>query len=99
MAVDVQIDEKIKIERKEPSKYNVLFLNDDQTPMDWVIGLLTDIFKHSRTTAEELTLKIHHEGSACVGTYTFEIAEQKTIESINLSRGQGFPLNVKVEEA
>lgn len=97
-AIDIQLDEKIVIDEKEPGKYNVIFLNDDKTPMDWVIELLTQIFKHSRETAEKITMQIHNEGASCVGTYTYEIAEHKSIETINASRNHGFPLQVKVEQ-
>jgi len=95
---DVVIDEKIKRTVKEPKKYNVIMLNDNATPMEWVIGILKEIFRHSDADAEALTMKIHTEGSAVVGTYKYEIAEQKSIEAINASRNHGFPLQVKVEE-
>lgn len=96
--VDVVIDEKIKNITKEPSKYNVIMVNDDFTPIDWVIDILKTIFKHSDKNAENLTLTIHNDGSAVVGTYQYEIAEQKSIETTNLSRSNGFPLVVKLEE-
>lgn len=95
---DVVLDEKIKHEVKKPKKYNVIFVNDETTPIEWVIGILVEIFKHKDDKAHELTMKIHTEGSAIVGTYNFEIAEQKTTETINLSRNQGYPLVAKVEE-
>jgi ATP-dependent Clp protease adaptor protein ClpS len=96
--VDIKIDEKIKHEIKEPSKYNVIMINDDYTPIDWVIDILKVIFKHSDASAESLTMSIHNEGSAVVGTYLYEIAEQKALETTNLSRSQGFPLQLRVEE-
>jgi len=95
---DVVIDEKIKKENKEPSKYKVIFLNDDHTPMDWVIEVLVKIFKHSHHTAESLTLQIHNEGSAVVGIYTYEIAEQKGTEVVNSSRDRGFPLQIRLDQ-
>jgi ATP-dependent Clp protease adaptor protein ClpS len=95
---DVVIDEKIKQVLKEPSKYNVIMLNDDVTPIEWVIGLLKEVFKHTGESAQALTLKIHNDGSAVVGTYKYEIAEQKSIEAVNVSRNNGFPLQLKVEE-
>jgi len=96
--IDVVIDTKQKKKIKEPSKYKVLMLNDDHTPMDWVIDLLCKVFKHSETTAKELTMKIHNEGSAVVGIYTYEIAEQKVVESTNASRERGFPLQLMLEK-
>ena len=98
MTTDVDIDEKIKLDIKEPSNYNVIMLNDDATPIEWVMGILKEIFKHSTSDAESLTMKIHNEGSAVAGTYKYEIAEQKSAESVNASRNNGFPLNLKVEE-
>ena len=96
---DVKIDEKIKHIVSEPKKYNVIMLNDDSTPVDWVIEILKQIYKHSDRDAEALTMKIHTEGSAIVGTYFFEIAEQKATETIHASRNHGFPLTVKIDEA
>jgi len=96
--MDVQIDEKIKQKITEPLKYKVIFDNDDQTPMDFVVDLLIQIFKHSQESAKKLTMKIHEEGSAVVGVYTFEIAEQKGVEATNLSRSHGFPLQIKLEK-
>jgi|TARA_B110000977_G_scaffold198375_1_gene283099 ATP-dependent Clp protease adaptor protein ClpS len=99
MTTDVDIDEKIKLDIQEPSVYNVIMLNDDTTPIEWVMGILKEIFRHSTSDAEALTMKIHNEGSAIAGTYKYEIAEQKSIESVNASRNNGFPLQLKVEEA
>jgi|TARA_B110000438_G_scaffold26985_1_gene25787 ATP-dependent Clp protease adaptor protein ClpS len=95
---DVAIDEKITQKIDEPNLYKVIFLNDNATPMEFVIEVLMTIFKHSETTARDITVKIHEEGSAVVGLYTFEIAEQKGVEATNLSRSHGFPLQIKVEK-
>jgi ATP-dependent Clp protease adaptor protein ClpS len=95
---DIQINEKIKKKTMLPPKYKVVFLNDNVTPIDWVILVLTTIFKHSQESATEITLKIHNEGSAVVGIYTYEIAEQKSVEATTQSRDKGFPLQIKLEE-
>jgi ATP-dependent Clp protease adaptor protein ClpS len=95
---DLVLDEKIITEYKEPGMYKVIFLNDDLTPMDFVVGLLTEIFKHTEESAVEITNKIHIEGSGIVGVYAYEIAEQKALESTNLCRHHGFPLRINVEE-
>jgi ATP-dependent Clp protease adaptor protein ClpS len=95
---DISIDEKIKKTTKLPSKYKVVFLNDDTTPMDWVIKILIEVFKHSSNSAEQLTISIHNEGSAVVGIYSHEIAEQKMEETVSASRNYGFPLQVTIEE-
>jgi ATP-dependent Clp protease adaptor protein ClpS len=95
---DVKIDEKIKITISEPKKYKVLFLNDDKTPIEFVIEILMTIFKHSEETARDLTLKIHNEGSAVVGVYVYEIAEQKGVEATQVARSAGFPLQIKIDQ-
>jgi len=97
--LDVVIDEKIKLDIQEPSDFNVIMLNDDQTPMEWVMGVLKEIFKHSDDAAEAITMKIHNEDSAVVGTYKYEIAEQKSVEAMNASRNHGFPLQITIEES
>ena len=95
---DVQIDEVVKKKAEEPLRYKVVLLNDDQTPVEWVIKVLVDIFKHTNDTAEIITLTIHNEGSGIAGIYTYEIAEQKVIEATTESRNHGFPLQIKLEE-
>tara|TARA_B100000902_G_scaffold163344_1_gene158522 strand:- start:9013 stop:9330 length:318 start_codon:yes stop_codon:yes gene_type:complete len=95
---DIKLDEKIKKETLLPKKYKVIVLNDNQTPMEWVISILTEIFKHSQAQAEQLTLAIHSEGSAIAGIYSYEIAEQKSVEATMLSRNNGFPLAFKLEQ-
>jgi ATP-dependent Clp protease adaptor protein ClpS len=95
----VVIDEKIEREVKEPGKYHVIFLNDNHTPMDFVIELLMQIFKHDAETAQDIMFKVHEEGKAIAGTYFYEIAEQKTTEATNIARQQGFPLGIHVEKA
>jgi ATP-dependent Clp protease adaptor protein ClpS len=95
---DIQIDEVVKKKAEEPLRYKVVLLNDDQTPVEWVIKVLTDIFKHTNDTAEKITLTIHNEGSGVAGIYTYEIAEQKVIEATTESRNHGFPLQIKLEE-
>lgn len=96
--IEVKIDEKIKQVISEPKRYKVIFLNDDKTPIEFVIELLVSLFRHSEETAKNITLAVHNEGSAVAGVYTYEIAEQKTIEATALSRQHGFPLQIRVEQ-
>lgn len=95
--LDVKIDEKVKTIITEPKRYKVIFLNDDKTPIEFVVELLMSIFRHTEETAKDITLKVHNEGSAVVGVYSFEIAEQKGVEATHLSRQAGFPLQVKID--
>ena len=94
---DIIIDEKVQQIVLEPEPVKVIMLNDDITPVDFVVELLIKIFKHTEESAKEITLKIHTEGSSVVGAYSFEVAEQKTKEAIEESRSRGFPLQVRME--
>jgi ATP-dependent Clp protease adaptor protein ClpS len=84
---------------KPPSLFNVIYLNDDTTTMEFVVESLKNIFHHSEETAMEITHRIHEEGSSVVSTLPYEIAEQKGVEATMLARTNGFPLNVKLEPA
>lgn len=95
---DILLDEKIKTTVKEPGRWKVIFLNDDTTPMDFVTGVLIEVFKHTAATAAEIMVQVHEEGSGIAGVYTFEIAEAKAVETTQLARSNGFPLQIKLEE-
>jgi ATP-dependent Clp protease adaptor protein ClpS len=95
---DIQLDEKIKITASEPKRWKVIILNDDVTPMEFVVSVLTDIFRHTETTAQDIMLQIHQTGSGVAGTYSFEIAEAKAVEATNLARTNTYPLQIKLEE-
>jgi ATP-dependent Clp protease adaptor protein ClpS len=84
---------------KKPPMYKVIVLNDDFTPMDFVIDMLMIVFKHSESSAKDLTVTIHNENSAVVGVYNYEIAEQKTIDATIMARDNGHPLLIKLETA
>ena len=81
---------------KEPGKYNVVFHNDDFTPMDFVTLILKHIFYKNDVEAENLMLKVHNEGKAIVGNYTFDIAMTKATDATNIARKNGFPLRITV---
>lgn len=101
MSINSKIDTitavKEKIRVKEPERYKVIFINDDFTPMEFVMSLLMDIFHHPEEPAKEIMLKVHTEGKGVAGIYFFEIAEQKATESMTVSRTAGFPLQVEIE--
>jgi ATP-dependent Clp protease adaptor protein ClpS len=83
----------------EPSLYNVIYINDEQTTMEFVVESLKIVFNYAEEDATNVTIKIHEEGSAVVATLPYEMAEQKGIEVTLLARNNGFPLNVKLEAA
>jgi ATP-dependent Clp protease adaptor protein ClpS len=98
MATEIETKQRTKIDVQPPSLWKVIVLNDDQTPMDFVIELLTGIFKHTEKSAKDITLEIHNTGSAVVGVYSYEVAEQRGLEATQLSRTNGFPLQIQVEK-
>jgi ATP-dependent Clp protease adaptor protein ClpS len=81
-----------------PVKYHVIMLNDNSTPMEFVVQILTAIFNKSHEDAMSTTLEIHEKGRGIAGTYSFEVAEQKCVETISEARRAGFPLDVVLEE-
>ena len=88
---------KPKTDIPEPLRYNVIFINDEITTQEFVIETLVVIFNYDRMAAEEMTLKIHKDGSGVVATLSYEMAEQKGVEVTQLARNNGYPLVVKLE--
>jgi ATP-dependent Clp protease adaptor protein ClpS len=97
-STDIQVDEKIKIKATEPKRWKVILLNDDSTPMEFVIAVLMEIFRHTSDSARDIMLQVHEQGSGVAGVYSFEIAEAKAVEATNLARTNGHPLQIKLEE-
>jgi ATP-dependent Clp protease adaptor protein ClpS len=88
---------KPKTDLTPPVNWNIIYINDDITTQEFVIETLVIIFNYDRDTAEEMTNKIHTEGSAIVATMPYEMAEQKGVEVTLLARNNGYPLVVKLE--
>jgi ATP-dependent Clp protease adaptor protein ClpS len=82
---------------KEPPFFKVIYINDETTTMEFVIETLKAIFDYDEDRAQDITVRIHSDGSAVVAVLPFEIAEQKGIEVTLLARNNGFPLQVKLE--
>lgn len=93
---NIDIDEDFDI--ISPGLYKVILQNDNHTPVDFVIALLMHIFKHTEDSAKEITMQVHEDGAGIAGVYTYEVAEQKGVESTMLARQNGWPLAVRVEE-
>lgn len=83
---------------KPPPLYKVLLLNDDYTPMEFVVEVLMDIFGKGEVEAVHIMLKVHVEGSGLAGVYPFEIAETKVEEVHARARAEGHPLKAVMEE-
>lgn len=97
MATDTAVEEKVVVSLQPPGLWKVVFINDDHTPMELVIDLLTGIFKHNESKAKDITLEIHESGSGIAGIYPFEIAEQKGMEATAVARQNGAPLRITVD--
>jgi len=82
---------------KEPPMFRVVYLNDNQTTIEFVVDSLIEFFDYTPETAERITIDIHETGSAVVAVLPFEIAEQKGIEVTMSARSQSMPLQVKLE--
>lgn len=82
---------------KEPPLFKVIYLNDNQTTMDFVIETLMGFFGYNLDTALTITNDIHEKGSAVVAVLPFEVAEQKGIEVTLAARDNNFPLQVRIE--
>lgn len=81
----------------EPPMFKVIYINDNATPMGFVIESLIEHFEYTPVTAEKITIDIHQSGSAVVAVLPYEIAEQKGIEITVSARSEGYPLQIKLE--
>ena len=88
--------EKAKV--KPPPLYKVMLLNDDYTPMDFVVVVLQTVFAMSREKATQVMLQVHREGMGVCGTYTREVATAKVEQVINIARKHQHPLQCTMEE-
>lgn len=86
-----------KKEVKRPSLYRVILHNDDYTTMEFVILILQKFFSKTGVEAQEIMLKVHHEGAATCGVYTYEIAETKAEKVAQYARDNGHPLMCTLE--
>ena len=89
---------KEKPEVKKPNMYAVVLINDDYTPMEFVIYVLQTIFKKSYEEAKKIMLLVHNEGKGICGVYSLDIAETKANQVIEFSRVNQHPLECKVQK-
>lgn len=82
---------------KPPPLFDVIYINDNTTTMEFVVETLKIYFDYDDTSAESICMRVHEEGSAVVATLPYEIAEQKGVEITLLARKNGFPLVIKLE--
>ena len=89
---------KEKPEVKKPNMYAVVLINDDYTPMEFVIYVLQTIFKKNYEEAKKIMLLVHNEGKGICGVYSLDIAETKANQVIEFSRVNQHPLECKVQK-
>ena len=92
----VLLEAKPKV--KKPPMYNVLLLNDDYTPMEFVVIVLERFFDKDHTQAFEIMLTVHKKGMAVVGVFSHEIAETKVAQVMDFSRRHQHPLQCTMEK-
>lgn len=88
-----------KAQVKKPSFFKVLLLNDDYTPMEFVVELLKGIFRKSHEEAVACMLEVHQKGAGVAGVYTRDVAETKAHEALERARSEQHPLQCRVEAA
>jgi ATP-dependent Clp protease adaptor protein ClpS len=86
-----------KPELKQPKRYKVLLLNDDYTPMDFVVQVLKQFFHKNMEQATKVMLEVHYEGQGTAGIYTADIAETKTAQVNDFARAHDHPLMCSME--
>lgn len=93
----VKTRERVLID--EPQQYKVVFFNDDFTTMEFVAHVLQVVFGKPSNDAVLLMLKVHREGQAVVGVYTYDVAMTKAAIATSMARDQGYPLRIVCEPA
>ena len=89
---------KVRPKTKKPSLYKVLMLNDDYTPMEFVIEVLEKFFGKGSEEATQIMLHVHQQGIGVCGVYTYDIAETKAIQVTNYARKFEHPLQMQLEK-
>ncbi|HKK30954.1 MAG TPA: ATP-dependent Clp protease adapter ClpS [Alphaproteobacteria bacterium] len=89
---------KTKPRVKKPSMYKVLMLNDDYTPMEFVVHVLENFFHKNREEATEIMLHVHQKGIGVCGVYTYEVAETKVAQVVDFARRHEHPLQLTLEK-
>ena len=88
-----------KVITRRPPLYKVLLLNDDYTPMEFVVHILQKYFEKEYDEAMRIMLQVHHQGAGVAGTFSFEIAETKVVQVNQYSKSQKHPLKATMEKA
>ncbi len=94
---NTQLADKTDIKLKKPKKHKVVMYNDDFTPMDVVVDILTDVFHKSYEEAVAIMMTVHKGNKAVVGVYSYDIAKTRAGKAVKIARELGYPFRVEVE--
>lgn len=89
---------KTREKTKKPAMYKVLMLNDDYTPMEFVIHVLERFFNKTHQQATDIMLQVHQRGVGVCGVFTYEVAETKVAQTMDLARQHQHPLQCTIEK-
>ena len=93
------VKERVREKTKEPALFGVVLLNDDYTPMQFVVDVLESLFQKSPAEAYRIMMQVHVGGRGLAGVYPFEVAETKVDRLVTLAREAGHPLQATIEAA
>ena len=96
---DGAVKERVKTEKKDPTLYKVVLLNDDYTTMEFVMRVLEEVFQKSPAEAYRIMMQVHLNGRGIAGIYAWEVAETKAEKVASLAVDAGHPLKATIEEA
>jgi ATP-dependent Clp protease adaptor protein ClpS len=94
-----EVKERVQGKTKEPALYGVVLLNDDYTPMQFVVDVLEAVFQKSPAEAYRVMMQVHMNGRGLAGVYPWEVAETKVDTLMSQAREAGYPLQATIEDA
>jgi ATP-dependent Clp protease adaptor protein ClpS len=95
---DGAVKERVEVKRQDPTLYAVVLLNDDYTPMQFVVDVLESLFEKMPAEAHRIMMQVHVNGRGVAGVYPWEVAETKADKVASLASHAGHPLRATVEE-
>ncbi|MBE8191236.1 MAG: ATP-dependent Clp protease adapter ClpS [Alphaproteobacteria bacterium] len=95
---DIGVATLVREKTKKPSMYKVLLLNDDYTPMEFVIHILQRFFSKTGDDATKIMLHVHQNGVGVCGVFTYEVAETKVMQVMDIARQSDHPLQCTMEK-
>jgi ATP-dependent Clp protease adaptor protein ClpS len=94
-----EVRERVERQIKEPSLYSVVLLNDDYTPMQFVVDVLESVFQKAPAEAYRIMMQVHLNGQGVAGTYPWEVAETKVDAVLSRAQEAGHPLQATIQDA